>query len=118
MDVRLEHIEAAYTFLQTLYRPFQKLPPAEEVEFHVIENPKLYGDYSQWIECRDNAHIIRISTKRHAHLATLLQTVAHEMLHALQNVENTYTPQQEHNADFYARGARIARRFGWDEKAF
>lgn len=118
MDIRPDTLAATYDYLRILSPQFRRLPPADDVEFHVINTPKVYGDYSQWINCRDEAHIIRISTKKHGHLATLMQTMAHEMVHLAQAIHKTTTPNVMHNDDFYRRARAICRAFGWDEKAF
>jgi hypothetical protein len=116
VDIRPETLAATYDYLRLLTPQFRRLPPADDVEFHVIAKVDRYGDYSQWLP--NGAHIIRISTAKHAHLMTLMQTVAHEMVHLAQSLHKTTTPNVMHNDDFYRRARAVCRAFGWDEKAF
>lgn len=91
-----------------------KLPPAEEVEFTTSARNDIHGQWSRW---SNGTHIITVSVKRTGHLDTLIQTVAHEMIHAYQDQSGTST-RAEHNAEFSRLASQVCRAFGFDEKAF
>jgi hypothetical protein len=45
---------------------------------------------------------------------TLVETMAHEMIHARQQQARTCTPNTEHNAEFQRLAALVARHHGFD----
>ena len=114
MSLRLtpERLAAAYDFLRA-FPPFDRwrLPPGDEVRFHVAYVDNWYGHYSRL----RRSHRIDISAVTVGHGDTLLRTMAHEMVHVRQNLLNKSTV---HNAEFRRLGGVICSRFGWDPKAF
>lgn len=111
IEVSRASIIAAYELLRTT-RPFLgwKLPDCGEIEFSVIKANTHYGD------C--DGETIRVSRAKHGQLSTLLQTVAHEMIHLYQMHNRKAAPNGGHNADFHKRAARVCRVHGWDAKTF
>ena len=109
-----EMLEAAYELLRTT-PPFKRwrLPPAEEVEFHVTKHLDLRGD------CVDagHAHVIRISGNCHGSLQKLLETMAHEMCHVRQAI-NDPDDRAHHGSVFKKYAAQVCRVHGFDPKAF
>jgi hypothetical protein len=90
------------------------LPPADEVEFRTPQRADVHGE---WTRIIDGHHIVTISSRTNGHLITLIQTVAHEMIHAHQDIKGTSTRAQ-HNAQFRRLAAQVCRHLGFDEKAF
>lgn len=74
-----EILESVYELLK-LTKPFKgwKLPPGDEVVFHVIRTESTDGDYFKDDHGRHN---IRVSQAKHYTLHALVMTVAHEMCH-------------------------------------
>jgi hypothetical protein len=98
------------------FPPFSRwnLPPADEVEIRTPQRSDVLGEWSKW---EGGHHIITISSKSHGHLITLIQTVAHEMIHAYQDIKGT-SNRAQHNAEFKRLAAQVCRALGFDEKAF
>ena len=98
------------------FPPFSRwnLPPADEVEIRTPQRSDVLGEWSKW---EGGHHIITISSKSHGHLITLIQTVAHEMIHAYQDIKGT-SNRAQHNAEFKRLAAQVCRVLGFDEKAF
>lgn len=108
-------VAGAYEYLRTT-PPFRgwRLPPAEEIEFKVVATDALagYHDYS-----KNGDHVLAVSNKCHGHTATLMTTVAHEMIHVHQGERGTETAAQ-HNAQWNRLAKRVCRIHGFDEKEF
>jgi predicted SprT family Zn-dependent metalloprotease len=92
-----------------------KLPPADEIEFHVRQVKGYYGWYMSPTMTTD--HAITVSQASIGHLTTLETTIAHEMVHLYQARAGTRT-KSIHNAEFRRIGRRVCKELGWDEKAF
>jgi len=114
MDLTPEILERTYDLLRAT-KPFKrwKLPPGDEVEFHVTKHTDIHGD------CVDagHAHVIRISSTFHGSLPPLLVTMAHEMCHVRQHI---IAPQDraEHGALFKKLARQVCKHHGFDLKAF
>ena len=108
-------LAAGYEYLRTT-PPFVrwKLPPADEVQFRVSRKTSRFGEY--WTEGEE--HVISVSDLSTGHTATLLTTLAHEMVHLHQHVTKTETKGAVHNAQFRRLAARICKYHGFDPKAF
>lgn len=108
-----EHLELAYELLRAT-KPFSgwRLPEADEVEFHVVRM-KDQAD-CHW---NGNWHVIRIADNRHASLAPLLVTMAHEMLHMY--LDRTYPKDRAaHGWRFKRYADRICRHHTFDRGQF
>ena len=108
-----EMLRAAYTYLQTT-SPFRrwKLPPADEVEFHVTRNKDKAG------ECESSGGhepVIRISSRLIGRTLSLMETVAHEMVHLHLDRNGV---RSHHGAAFRRCAAQVCRRHGFDPKLF
>lgn len=115
MTLRLtpEILESAYELLRQT-QPFKgwKLPPADEVEFHVIRDPNIFADCEMGA---GDVPIIRVSERKNGHLSTLLATVAHEICHVRQFQQGD---SGNHNAMFWKLARRVCAVHGWDIKSF
>ena len=106
-------VAALYDALRQ-FQPFKdwNLPAADEVEFHVVREKKVYGTYHF-----GDAHVITISEKVCGHWSTLTGTVAHEMIHLHQSIRGT-TSKAEHNHEFRRLALQVCQAFGFDERCF
>lgn len=109
-------LERAYDYLRVT-PPFDrmKLPDADHLEFVVAATDEYMG---LWSITEAGQQRISISTKRVGHTGTLLEVMAHEMIHAHQHETRTDSPRTVHNAAFRKLAARVCALHGWDEKAF
>jgi hypothetical protein len=106
-------LAAAYDYLRVT-APFNSwgLPDSDEVEFHVTRHRDRYGDHS--LETR--GHVIRIATYHTTTTDLLMQTMAHEMIHARQR--QTKTARGNHNWLFRRAAQAVCRVHGWDYGEF
>jgi hypothetical protein len=114
MTLRLtpDMLAAAYDFLRAT-EPFRgwKLPEAEEVGFHILKTRSHSADYS----FENGVHLIRISAARNGHAASLIATMAHEMVHLRQQMLGD---RGHHTTRFRKMAARVCRVHGFDPKTF
>src|ERR1700743_2994586 len=93
-------LEAGYDLLR-MTPPFNrwKLPAGEDVEFHVVRHiPGAWADHQQM---RDGRHRIRLTSDPSMSLDTMLQNIAHEMVHVYEAVRKEKAPV--HNKTFWER---------------
>jgi Zn-dependent peptidase ImmA (M78 family) len=90
--------------------PFNKyeLPRPSEIEFVVVDDFALYGQYTP------EPHCITISTARQSHLQTFERTMAHEMVHMILYLQGKR--YELHNKNFYKLIYQIAEIYGWEPK--
>ena len=117
MTVRLtpERLASVYGMLLA-WPPFNRwsLPSADEVKFSILRTRRWDAD---WV-IKGGTHHIRVSEGRAGHMDTIVQCVAHEMIHARQRVAATETRGVEHNAEFHRLASNLCKRYGWDVKQF
>ncbi len=106
-------LEAAYDFLRAT-PPFRRwrLPPGEEVTFKVGLRDDERG-YYQWA----GSHAIGISAGCIGRTESLVETMAHEMIHLYQYHRGTDT-SANHNAEFRRLVELVCRRHGFDPLLF
>ena len=113
-----EMLAAAYNYLKAT-PPFKrwKIPSSDKVIFKVTLNDEAFGWY-QW----DGAnHKITASIKAIGHTSTLMQLMAHEVIHLyLEELgrENKNGDTSVHNAMFRRLAARVCKYHGFDPRAF
>ena len=114
LPLRPQVAVAAYEFLRAT-PPFHrwKLPPADEIEFRVVRDGTLYGYHQEDGE----RHIIAVSERRIAHVATLLATMAHEAIHLYLAIKGS-ADRGDHGPEFKKLAARVCKLHGYDPKAF
>lgn len=91
------------------------LPPAEEVEFIVGSWYDRQAHYNS--DVNHEAHEIAISARWCGTYNTLLQLVAHEMIHMDQRIRKTES-RTLHNAEYRKISRYVCRLFQWDLKPF
>lgn len=108
-------LAAVYEMLRA-FPPFSRwrLPAADAVRFHVAKTDKWHAAW--WID--GSTHHIEVSGKKHAHLASLVCSMAHEMIHVRQRIAKIETNGAEHNAEFKQAAKSVCRRFGFDAGQF
>lgn len=92
-----------------------KLPPASKVDFVVVHDDTICGEY-QPPEAGD-PHIITISTAKCGHLDTVIKTLCHEIIHMICYLESPKTEKYvSHKGLFLKLQKRIANHLGYDPK--
>lgn len=114
MNVTPDILRAGYAYLAET-PPFTDwhLPDAEDVRFEVIGAGRAYG----WCHYPEpgKQYLIQISGKYHTHTATLLKTLAHEMIH----VHMFETKMGHgHGKVFKALSAEVCAAHGFDPGQF
>lgn len=112
-----EMLTAAYDYLRTT-PPFNgwSLPEGDEVKFKVGKFRGKFAAY-QW---DGKQHTITMSGAAIGHTCTLLETLAHEMIHLhLEDTGNESRGNENaHNAWFRKFAAQVCKYHGFDPKAF
>jgi hypothetical protein len=114
VNITPELVAATYDML-CLTAPFKgwNLPPSDDVQFSILQTRERYGDHC----VEGDGHHIRISRTRHKTLRTLIETLAHEMVHMRETrlgVRNDIA----HGASFRKLAMQVCRIHGFDPGAF
>lgn len=92
-----------------------KLPPASKVDFIVVHDDTICGEY-QPPEAGE-PHVITISTAKCGHLDTVIKTLCHEIIHMICYLESPKTEKYvSHKGLFLKLQKRIANNLGYDPK--
>lgn len=107
-----ELLRGTYDFLR-LTPPFKKwkLPPGEIVIFKVTRSPTVTGDHLLY----KGQHTIRVSAKKVGSTQTLIELMAHEMVHVKCDREGVKT---EHGFHFKGAACLVCKYHGFDEASF
>lgn len=113
-----EVLAAAYDYLAST-SPFNRwnLPDSEDVKFRVIRSRKVFAQYV-W---EDGSHTIEVSSATIGHTLTLLETMAHELVHVhlrQTGMESRSGDANTHNMAFRKLAAQVCATHGFDLKAF
>jgi hypothetical protein len=114
LPITPERLAGVYEMLRA-FPPFAgwKLPPAADVRFHVLKTDKWQADW--WMD--GMTHHIRVSEKKHGHLESLIESMAHEMIHVRQRIAKTET-NGDHNEEFKRLAKRVCSSLGFDYGQF
>ena len=85
------------------------LPPSKDIIFSVRHLPDFYGEYEP------DPHKITISSAKHAHLDTIIRTMAHEMIH-LYLFTRKDPLWDKHTKTFLDAAAKVSHVLGFDPK--
>jgi hypothetical protein len=112
----------AYNYLKNT-APFNKfgLPDADDVEFRVTHDPKLYGQYLYDLTSEPKKHRIDVSNALTKTTPVLVETMAHEMTHLHQRVSECSKrgrKSQSHGKPFQNLAKRVCRAHGFNLKTF
>jgi hypothetical protein len=115
LPLTVEMLALSYDYLCAT-PPFSKwnLPPAEDVKFVIIKDRQTAG----WHKMDGGKHIIGISRGAIGRTHSLMEVMAHEMIHAHQRETNMETKGSDHNAAFRKLAARVCRIHGFDPQLF
>lgn len=113
-----ETLAAAYDYLATC-EPFRgwSLPESDEILFKVVRTRQKQA----WYQWDGKRHTITVSQGRVGQTLTLLQAVAHEMIHLHleeSGMESKAHSCDTHNAAFRVLAAQACKVHGFDPKAF
>ena len=119
VPLNVETLQAAYAYLSTT-PPFSKwnMPDSEDVVFVVERNSSVYGQYWNMGTRKKPLHHISASIKKISHTITLIELMAHEMLHLHQDRTRQATAGVEHNAAFLRDAEKICAVHGFDPRSF
>jgi hypothetical protein len=108
-------LAAAYDYFAASV-PFNSwnLPPSEEVKFIVIRDPHTAG-YHKMV---DGKHIIGISSGSIGRTYSLMEVMAHEMIHTHQRETSMETKGAVHNSAFQKLAERVCKVHGFDPLLF
>lgn len=123
LNLKPELLESVYELLRTT-PPFSRwrLPPGEEVEFHVVDlKPQFHADY-QLVAKASGHHVHRIRVNAYVcrTLLTLVPTIAHEMCHIRQQalIGNRTEANENHGVVFAKLADQVCRWHGFDRGTF
>ena len=109
-------LRAAYGFLHSL-PPFDRwnLPEPEDIRFQVAKSAVHYG----WCDGRKKVRnpLIAVSSRSHGKPATLLKTLAHEMIHLYMYAHNIPDTSM-HGKTFKAYWQQVCDVLGFDPKDY
>ena len=115
MSLRLtpEVLAAAYEYLRAC-PPFNrwKMPEVDDVAFKVSRDTRTDG---LCFQTADGGYGIAISDAKHSHTATLMATMAHEMVHVYLDRRGV---RAHHGADFRRCAALVCKHHGFDLAGF
>lgn len=113
MRLTPENVRAAYKLL-CVCEPFSKwnMPDADDVKFRVGKTRACYGWH---VSQRDGPHTIMVSSGCVSHVSTLVEVMAHEMVHLYQ-AHHGLADRRSHGPAFKKLVARVARELGIDPK--
>lgn len=113
-----EMLAAAYELLRTT-PPFArwKLPHCSALKFIVSKRPSEFARYYFW----EGQHHIEVSIHGVGHTRTLIEKMAHEMIHLYLQIKGWESKSKSpnvHNAKFRKFAAQFCRWHGFDLKGF
>lgn len=111
-----DSLAAAYEYLRTT-PPFKrwKLPPADEVEFHVTRHRDREGDHTTYQ--RTNDHVIRVSSYHVKTTTDLLVCIAHELVH-MRESQLGVRHRDHHTIVFRKLAQKVCTLHGWTMGSF
>ncbi len=120
MELTPETLRAAYAYLDAT-PPFNgwNLPDPEDVEFRVTQKSRTHGETHTVILGGTKFKFkIDISGKKHNHTASLILTMAHEMVHVHQRYNKINLTRSTHGKDFMALAKEVCDAHGFDPGQF
>jgi hypothetical protein len=110
----------AYELLRAT-KPFKgwNLPPAAAVEFTTNKSMDTRGYYIYHAHRKKKSvHEISVSLNCIGNLKSLVEVMAHEMIHLEERVSCTLTPGAMHNAAFMRKAKGVCKHHSFDFKLF
>lgn len=114
LPLSIEMLESAYDYFRAT-PPFRRwnLPEPEDITFKVGKDPSCYG----WFDKKKKKPTIAISTALVGHTQTLMETMAHEMIHLHEDMRG-WRRGGEHSAAFRKWAQLVCKIHGFDPKGF
>lgn len=115
LPLTCDTLRAAYNYLNET-PPFNKwnLPDGDDVDFQIIRSKTTAG----WHKITNGKDIIAASSYVIGRTQSLLELMAHEMVHLHQRSIGTETSGVTHNRAFWAMSAQVCKYHGFDPKLF
>jgi 3-hydroxy-3-methylglutaryl CoA synthase len=113
-------LRAAYAYLAET-PPFNgwNLPDQEDIEFRVTNTNRVHGELHTLIDENEKFKFtIDISRKGHTHTASLILTMAHEMVHVHQRHNRINVTSVSHGKDFKILAKEVCDEHGFDPGQF
>ena len=113
-----EMAEAAYNYLKTT-PPFKRwgLPSSHKIEWMITRNNGYMGRCTSYNHT-DNKFTIEISLVKVTNTESLIETMAHEMIHMRQRIVNGFKSSQGHGKDFQKMADQVCRKHGFNRDYF
>jgi hypothetical protein len=110
-----DNLRAAYAYLSET-EPFSRwnLPDADDVTFKVARSAAYFG----WHTFDGSHHVIAISGATVHDTATLLATMAHELIHVHEHHAKQCRRAGGHSIAFHRWAAQVCRAHGFEPKGF
>lgn len=114
IHITTDTLETMYELLRTT-KPFRawKLPPGDEVDFHVTNAERYQGLYS----FENGRHCIRLSYRYFKTLRPVAEIMAHEMCHLRERLLGVRADIM-HGAVFHKLADQVCRIHGFDRGQF
>lgn len=108
-------LESSYEYLKAT-QPFSKwnLPDGEDIKFVVGRTSQMSG----WYRFQDNKHEIGVSSHFIGRTISLMEVMAHEIIHLYQADVCMESHNVEHNAAFRKLADQVCKIHGFDPKLF
>ena len=112
--INTEMLAAAYDYLQTT-PPYcdWNLPDSDDIVFKVYKHRARCADWGKV----KGKHVVRVSSFHIKRTNSLLETMAHELIHIHED-HNKCAGRGEHSAAFRAWAKEVCAIHGWDEALF
>lgn len=109
------NLRACYDFLAST-EPFYRwnLPDGEDVLFRVIQDKRFYGLYDEY----RGKHRISISAPNNGWTHSVIETMAHEMIHLHERETRMDHPHTQHTAAFRKLAQQVCKTHGFDPHRF
>lgn len=110
-----ETLRQAYEYLAST-PPFDRwnLPASEDVRFKATRSNTDSGGYQKI----GGKHVIDVSGNIVGHTVTLMEVMAHEMVHLHQGHAGGFKCSANHDAAFHKYAAQVSKVHGFDPKRF
>lgn len=110
--------EAAYNFLKTT-PPFKRwrLPSSNKIEWIITRNKTYMGRCTSYSDKHDK-FTIEISLVKCTNTESLIETIAHEMVHMRQRISKGFRKELGHGGDFSRMADQVCQKHGFNRDYF
>ena len=111
LKLTIKQLRVGYDYLCATVPMFKSMPPESRICFKITNATMTCGMYEP------DPHRIAVSRKTNANHTSVLQTLAHEMLHAHLEIKGR-GGHENHNGDWSKYAALVCDTFGWKYEDF